>query len=119
MARFYALIANGGKLVTPHLLLDVEDQNGNPVPLPAPPPPKPVGVDPAALQIVRQGLLEGTHLPFGTSYPVFGQFPVSIAGKTGTAEKSRHAAGLRRRQEPVVVVRLRSDRTTRRSSSAP
>jgi penicillin-binding protein 2 len=87
MARFYALIANGGNLVTPHLLLDVEDQNGNPVPLPATPPPKPVGVDPAALRIVRQGLLEGTHLSFGTSYPVFGQFPVSIAGKTGTAEK--------------------------------
>ena len=25
--------------------------------------------------------------PFGTSYPIFGHFPVSIAGKTGTAEK--------------------------------
>jgi len=89
MARFYALLANGGKLVTPHLLLDVQDQNGAPVPLPASAPPKPVpGLDPAALQIVRQGLLESTHLTFGTSYPVFGQFPVSIAGKTGTAEKS-------------------------------
>jgi penicillin-binding protein 2 len=88
MARFYALIANGGKLVTPHLLLDVEDPNGAPVPFPAPPPPKPVSVlDPAALQVVRQGLFESTHLSFGTSYPVFGQFPVSIAGKTGTAEK--------------------------------
>jgi penicillin-binding protein 2 len=87
MARFYALLANGGNLVTPHLLLDVEDQNGNPVPVPAQAPPKQVDVDPAALQIVRQGLLEGTHLSFGTSYPVFGQFPVSIAGKTGTAEK--------------------------------
>jgi penicillin-binding protein 2 len=93
MARFYALIANGGKLVTPHLLLDVEDQNGNPVPLPAPAPPKLVGVDPAALQIVKQGLFEGTHLSFGTSYPVFGQFPVSIAGKTGTAEKSLRLPG--------------------------
>jgi penicillin-binding protein 2 len=87
MARFYALLANGGKLVTPHLLLDVEDSNGNPVPLPAAPQPAKVDVDPAALAIVRQGLLEGTHLPLGTSYPVFGQFPVSIAGKTGTAEK--------------------------------
>jgi penicillin-binding protein 2 len=87
MARLYALIANGGNLVTPHLLLDVEDQNGNPVPVPAQAPPKKVDVDPAALRIVRQGLLEGTHLSFGTSYPVFGQFPVSIAGKTGTAEK--------------------------------
>jgi penicillin-binding protein 2 len=88
MARFYALIANGGKLVTPHVLLDVQDQNGASVPLSAAAPPKLVSqLDPAALQIVRQGLLEGTHLTFGTSYPVFGQFPVSIAGKTGTAEK--------------------------------
>jgi penicillin-binding protein 2 len=87
MTRLYALLANGGNLVTPHLLMDVEDPNGNPLPLPAPAPPHSVGLDPAALQVVRQGLLEGTHLTFGTSYPVFGKFPVSIAGKTGTAEK--------------------------------
>jgi penicillin-binding protein 2 len=87
MARFYALIANGGKLVTPHVLLDVENPNGTVVPTPAAPAPQAVRVDPAALQIVRTGLLEATHLPFGTSYPVFGGFPVSIAGKTGTAEK--------------------------------
>jgi penicillin-binding protein 2 len=87
MARFYALIANGGKLVTPHILMDVENANGTPVPVAAPPGPKDVGVDPGALQVVRQGLLEGTHLSFGTSYGVFGKFPVSIAGKTGTAEK--------------------------------
>ena len=88
MARFYALIANGGKLVTPHVLMDVENPNGTAVPVPALPAPQPVpGLDPAALQVVRQGLFEGTHMPFGTSYAVFGQFPVSIAGKTGTAEK--------------------------------
>ena len=29
MARFYAMIANGGKLVTPHLLLDVEQPSSN------------------------------------------------------------------------------------------
>ncbi len=87
MARFYALIANGGKLVTPHILMDVENTNGIPVPVGAPPAPKQVGVDQAALQVVRQGLWEGTHLSFGTSYGVFGKFPVSIAGKTGTAEK--------------------------------
>jgi penicillin-binding protein 2 len=87
MARFYALIANGGKLVTPHVLLDVENANGTAVPVAAPPAPKDVGVDQAALQVVQQGLWEGTHLSFGTSYGVFGKFPVSIAGKTGTAEK--------------------------------
>jgi penicillin-binding protein 2 len=88
MARFYALIANGGYLVTPHLLMDVENPNHTVVPTPALPSPKLVGnLDPAAIQVVRQGLWEATHLTNGTSYPVFGQFPVSIAGKTGTAEK--------------------------------
>jgi penicillin-binding protein 2 len=87
MARFYALLANGGKLVTPHVLMDVETPNGTPVSVPAEPTPQNVHVDPAALQVVRQGLWEATHLSFGTSYPVFGSFPVSIAGKTGTAEK--------------------------------
>jgi penicillin-binding protein 2 len=88
MARFYAAIANGGKLVTPHILMDVENPNGTPVPTAAPPSPRPVpGLDPANLRIVQQGLLEGTHDSFGTSYGVFGNFPVSIAGKTGTAQK--------------------------------
>ena len=88
MTRFYALLANGGKLVTPHVLMEVQSPNGSAVPLPALPAPKSKGiVDPAALQVVQKGLWEATHLPFGTSYPVFGNFPVSIAGKTGTAEK--------------------------------
>jgi penicillin-binding protein 2 len=87
MARFYSLIANGGNLVTPHLLMDVENPNHTVVPTPALPSPHPTNVDPGALQVVREGLWEATHLSFGTSYPVFGQFPVSIAGKTGTAEK--------------------------------
>jgi penicillin-binding protein 2 len=87
MARFYALLANGGKLVVPHVLMDVETPNGTPVPVPARPAPQQVRVDPTALQIVRQGLWEATHLSFGTSYPIFGHFPVSVAGKTGTAEK--------------------------------
>jgi penicillin-binding protein 2 len=88
MARFYALLANGGKLVTPHLLMDVENPNGTAVPIPALPAPRLLNsVDPAAIQVVRQGLWDATHMVNGTSYPVFGQFPVSIAGKTGTAEK--------------------------------
>ena len=87
MARFYALLANGGKLVTPHVLMDVESTSGATVPVPAQPAPKPVGIDPAALQVVQKGLWEATHISVGTSYSVFGKFPVSISGKTGTAEK--------------------------------
>jgi penicillin-binding protein 2 len=87
MARFYALIANGGMLVTPHVLLSV-DQPGGAAPHPAPQQPQTTGVDPNALDVVRRGLLEATHASFGTSAAVFGNFPVAIAGKTGTAEKS-------------------------------
>jgi penicillin-binding protein 2 len=88
MARLYAAIANGGKLVTPHVLNDVENPNGTIVPTTAPPAPRMIpGLDPAYVKDVQQGLLMGTHDSFGTSYGVFGGFPVSIAGKTGTAEK--------------------------------
>jgi penicillin-binding protein 2 len=89
MARFYALIANGGKLVTPHLLLDVEQSvTGGAAPHPAAPAAQQINVDPAAIDVVRQGLLEATHASFGTSTAIFGSFPVQIAGKTGTAEKA-------------------------------
>jgi penicillin-binding protein 2 len=92
MARFYALIANGGQLVTPHLALDVEQPGGNGSPAIvrrrfAPPPPQRIHLDPSALSAVKLGLLEATHESFGTSNAIFGAFPEPIAGKTGTAEK--------------------------------
>jgi penicillin-binding protein 2 len=90
MARFYSAIANGGKLVQPHLLLDVEDPNKTLATTQPPPPapPQPIaGLRESNLRAVQQGLFGGTHLPLGTSYGVFGHFPVPIAGKTGTAQK--------------------------------
>ena len=89
MARFYALLANGGKLVTPHVVSGVE-QPGNPGAVKAvfSPPPKDVNVDPAEINAIDDGLFRATHASYGTSVGVFGSFPVRIAGKTGTAEKS-------------------------------
>jgi penicillin-binding protein 2 len=89
MARFYALVANGGKLVTPHLVSSVE-QPGNRGAVKAvfSPPPRQVNVDPYELKAVRDGLYLASHATYGTSSGVFGAFPVPIAGKTGTAEKS-------------------------------
>ena len=89
---FYAIVANGGRLVTPHLLLDVEQpsSNGTPgrvLPTPPPPAPEPTNVDGQALAVVREGLFEATHSSLGTSAAIFGGFPVPISGKTGTAEK--------------------------------
>jgi penicillin-binding protein 2 len=89
MARFYSAIANNGKLVQPHVLLDVENPNHTPVlGTPVPPSPRPIpGLDQSNLRVVQEGLFEGTHETFGTSYGVFGNFPIPIAGKTGTAQK--------------------------------
>lgn len=97
MARFYSAIANGGKLVQPHILLDVENANKTVVATPAPAPPRPIpGLNQSYLHIVQAGMFEGTHMPFGTSYGVFGHFPVPIAGKTGTAQKVVSLPGITR-----------------------
>jgi penicillin-binding protein 2 len=88
MARFYALIANGGKLVTPHVASSIERPGKRGAALTVfSPAPRPVHVDPAELAAVRRGLYEATHATYGTSSGVFASFPVDIAGKTGTAEK--------------------------------
>lgn len=92
MARFYAMIANGGKLVTPYVVSAVEEPGANgqaPVVKQrfAPDPPRPSIVDPYALQVVQDGLYAATHARDGTSSGTFGTYPVPIAGKTGTAEK--------------------------------
>jgi penicillin-binding protein 2 len=93
MARFYALVANGGKLVTPHVAAAVEQPGteGSPTgPLTLrrfDPSERQLNLDPNALKVVRDGLYQATHDPNGTSSGIFGHFPVGIAGKTGTAEK--------------------------------
>ena len=92
MTRAYAMIANGGKLVEPHLVKSVEEprnQGEAPVVIRpyTPKPAREIGIDEYALQVVQQGLYDATHASYGTSQSVFGAFPVEIAGKTGTAEK--------------------------------
>ena len=92
MARFYAMIANGGKLVKPYVVSQVETSAARgQAPVVerrfTPDPPESVGVDPAALQVIRDGLYAATHSTYGTSSGVFSSFPIAVAGKTGTAEK--------------------------------
>ena len=93
MARFYSLLANDGKLVRPYLVQDAQEGGGNPHSPPrvvktfAPTAPQPVGLDPTYLAAVQDGLYQATHSGVGTSSMVFGNFPVPIAGKTGTAQK--------------------------------
>jgi penicillin-binding protein 2 len=87
MAVAYAAIANGGDLVTPHVGLRVEDPEGRTVQEIDPPARAHVDIDPQARQIIMSGLHDAAMTPSGTSYPVFCNYPVEIAGKTGTAER--------------------------------
>jgi len=92
MASFYAMLANGGSVITPHLVSSVEQPRAKASPRVvlrrfAPPLPKPSGVDPAALAAVRDGLFRATHGAGGTSSGVFGSYVIPTSGKTGTAEK--------------------------------
>jgi len=92
MARFYAVLANGGKLVTPHLVEDAEEGGGGRSPSRVThrfvaPPAQPLGLDPTSLAVVQDGLYQATHSSIGTSAGVFANFPIPIAGKTGTAQK--------------------------------
>ena len=86
VAVCYAAIANGGYLVTPHLGLRVVSPQGalvQDLPYRAP---KPLGISPAYVAVLRDALREAASTPAGTSYDVFGGYPVAVAGKTGTAQ---------------------------------
>jgi penicillin-binding protein 2 len=92
MAAFYAMLANGGNVVTPYAVSSVEQPGGKASPRVvlrrfAPPPAEPGGIDPAALTAIRDGLYLATHSRSGTSTGVFGNYAIPISGKTGTAEK--------------------------------
>jgi penicillin-binding protein 2 len=87
MAVAYATIANGGTVPRPHVALQVEDPAGRVLREVAPPPARSVEIDPEWRETILAGLHDAAQSPGGTSYPVFGGFPVPVAGKTGTAER--------------------------------
>lgn len=87
MAVAYAAVGNGGTVVTPHVGKEVTDAAGRVLKEFAPPPQRKVKIDPGTRSVILQGLHEAAQGPSGTSYEVFGNFPVPVAGKTGTAQR--------------------------------
>jgi penicillin-binding protein 2 len=92
MASFYSMLANGGKIVRPHMFYwDQEPGTRRSGPLVrrrySAPPPVDSRINPDALSAVQDGLYGATHGSTGTATTVFSTFPIQIAGKTGTAEK--------------------------------
>ncbi len=90
LAVAYATIANGGTVVTPHLGMEIEDSAGRIVQEMNPGPERHIKINPAYRQVIMDGLHDAAQSPGGTSYGIFGGFPIPVAGKTGTAERYGH-----------------------------
>jgi penicillin-binding protein 2 len=90
MAVAYAALGNGGKLVTPHLGKELEDPAGRVIKEFDPKPKREVKIDPITRDTILRGLHDSAQVAPGTSYPVFGGFPIPVAGKTGTAQRPPH-----------------------------
>jgi penicillin-binding protein 2 len=91
MAVAYATIANGGTVPRPHVGMQVEDAAGRILREISPPPARHVRIDPEWRETILAGLHDAAQSGGGTSYAVFGGFPVPVAGKTGTAERPPYA----------------------------
>jgi cell division protein FtsI (penicillin-binding protein 3) len=111
----YAAIANGGRLVKPHVVAEVRDGKGMPLPVR-----RDDGAETRVMSertaTVLTGLLEGVVLPGGTG-ALAALDGVSVAGKTGTAQQidpgtGRYAAdrvvssfvGFAPSRRPAVVI---------------
>jgi penicillin-binding protein 2 len=87
LAVAYAAIANGGKIVRPHLGQQIEDASGRVLQELEPATPRKLPIDESYRQAILDGLRGAASAPGGTSTSVFAGFPIPVAGKTGTAEK--------------------------------
>ncbi|MCC7185656.1 MAG: penicillin-binding protein 2, partial [Acidobacteria bacterium] len=86
LARMIATVANGGQLVTPHVVKAVDEGQGwQPVPTTIPPPAAPdVPLSPQWVEVVRQGLWRAVNDGgSGRAAKVAGR---DVVGKTGTAQ---------------------------------
>src|SRR4051794_13319764 len=91
MAVAYAALGNGGTIVAPHVGMEIEDAAGRVQKEFNPPPQRKIRIDPGVRSVILEGLHDAAQGPRGTSDPIFGTFPIPVAGKTGTAERPGHA----------------------------
>jgi penicillin-binding protein 2 len=115
MAVAYAALGNGGTIVTPHIASDIESSTGKVLEEIDPAPRRHVDMSPTTRETIMDGLTRAAMEPDGTSYPVFGNFPVPVAGKTGTAERPNQPdqswyIALAPANDPQIVVAVTIER---------
>jgi penicillin-binding protein 2 len=115
MAIAYAALGNGGTVVTPHIGHDVESVTGRVLEEIRPSPRRHIDISPTTRDTIMAGLTRAAMEPEGTSYPVFGNFPFAVAGKTGTAQRPNQAdqswyIALAPANNPQIVVAVTIER---------
>ena len=92
LARGTAAIANGGRLVRPHLAAQRRDGYDTPwTPLPQPDAPR-ITDNASNLRAVQEGMM-ATMQPGGTGFSLVRGAPYLMAGKTGTSQKVGRRGG--------------------------
>ena len=86
MALVMSEAANGGKKYRPYLVKDIIAPDGTVIKHFDPVVERDLNIDPSVISLVQEGLHEVSTV--GTAAAMFKDFPVPIAGKTGTAENS-------------------------------
>ena len=82
-----AAIANGGDVLVPKLGRWITDAGGNVIHEFEQEVRRHIEMNGEELDAIRRGLLNVTSTPRGTAYGAFRDFPIAVAGKTGTAQK--------------------------------
>lgn len=107
LVRAYAAIANGGTLVTPHVVKGKQGTTTD------------IGLDPEHLQIIHEGMRKTVNFPGGTARGLE-RDDVAIAAKSGTAEigsgnayVNSWAAGFWPYEDPQYAFILMMDRAPR------
>ncbi|HHY14272.1 MAG TPA: penicillin-binding protein 2 [Thermoanaerobacterales bacterium] len=85
IVRYVSAIANDGKLVTPYLVKKVVNHDGEIVLENNPKTPKDIDISKETLDTIKKGM-KAVLEPGGTAWAPFINFPITAAGKTGTAE---------------------------------
>jgi len=84
VARMMAAVANGGYLITPHIVAETSGSDDEPLALSqrtlVP------GLERRQLDLLRQAIVRVANDPDGTAYAALADTGVAVAGKTGTAE---------------------------------
>ncbi|QRN86110.1 penicillin-binding protein 2 [Clostridia bacterium] len=88
LANYTATLANGGTRYRPYLVERIESPEGGLVWQSEPEVLQKVTVSEENMEITRKGMLAVTQ-PGGTSYYLYRDFPIEVAGKTGTAQTGR------------------------------